>query len=253
MSLRRRLAIKTMDLSTRDPIRPLVRALAGDRGARCPCCGLLVKRFAPLNEPDRSCWVCKSLERHRAVKLYFGDHPELVRSGMKVLHVAPEKALRMIFTSIPGVEYQSGDLFADLGPETLDVTDLSFPDASFDAVICNHVLEHVPDDRKAMRELRRVLRPGGWALLLVPDLEWNTALTDEEPLINDPAEQERRFGQHDHVRRYGWDYVERLEEAGFEVDVVRQEQEFSPQQMRRYRLARGGFPEPLFFGRTAAQ
>jgi SAM-dependent methyltransferase len=101
--------------------------------------------------------------------------------------------------------------------ERMDVTDIHHPDESFDVIYCSHVLEHVPDDRLAMSELRRVLKRAGWAVLLVPITAEQTI---EDPTVTDPAERERLFGQHDHVRRYGPDYVDRLREAGFDVVVT---------------------------------
>jgi SAM-dependent methyltransferase len=182
------------------------------------------------------------------VALLFEQRPGMLRPGMRMLHIAPEPALCRLFAVIPMSEYVSGDLTGEFGPQRIDVTDLApFADSSFDAVVCNHVLEHVPDDRLAMAELRRVLKPGGWALLLVPDVR--DAVTVEDPWIADPEEQLRRFGQHDHVRRYGWDYVKRLSAAGFEVTVERPDQLFDVRTIHRNRLERSGDLEPLFLAR----
>jgi SAM-dependent methyltransferase len=106
------------------------------------------------------------------------------------------------------------------------------------------VLEHVPDDRLAMRELARVLKPGGWAVLLIPDVA--AEHTDEDPSVSDPDVRRRRFGQHDHVRRYGWDYVNRLREAGFAVEVERPEEHLPERVIARYRLRKFGDVEPIF-------
>jgi SAM-dependent methyltransferase len=210
----------------------------------CPCCGSSFRRFKAYNGPDRVCWDCGAMERHRSLWLYMDRHPELFRPGMSVLHVAPEPVLRKRLARLPEVRYVSGDLTGEFGPERIDVTQLEFADASFDAVICNHVLEHVPDDRRAMREIARVLKPGGWAVLQVPDVE--ATRTDEDTGVTDPAERERRFGQHDHVRRYGWDYVGRLEEAGLSVAVERQETEIPPEIVEQCRLRKFGEVEPIF-------
>ena len=164
-----------------------------------------------------------------------------------MLHVAPEAVLRERLRAIPGVTYVSGDLSAESGPERIDVTALRFDDSTFDLVICNHVLEHVPDDRRAMREIARVLKPGGEAILLVPDVA--TLETDEDLSIVDPTERVLRFGQSDHVRRYGWDYVERLREVGFTVEVERPETVLSEELIARYRLRKFGEVEPLFLCR----
>ncbi len=165
--------------------------------------------------------------------------------------MAPENVLRNRLRSVPGAEYHGGDLTAEFGPERIDVTDLQFPDESMDIVVCNHVLEHVPDDRRAMSEIRRVLKPGGWALLLVPDLEGETVLdaTDEDATVTSPEERLRRFGQADHVRRYGWDYLQRLELAGLDPEVVDPATVFPPEVVERSRLAKHGAVEPLIFCR----
>jgi SAM-dependent methyltransferase len=176
--------------------------------------------------------------------LYLEAHPEMVRPGLRVLHVAPEPALRLRFETIPTVHYVGGDLDQRFGSARVDVTDIDFPDDSFDAVLCNHVLEHVPDDRRALRELRRVLAPGGWASLLVPLVD-ELPVTDEDPTVTDPGERLRRFGQDDHVRRYGQDYVERVRGAGFEPELVRMDDVLSDDQLERMRLVKFGEVEPL--------
>jgi SAM-dependent methyltransferase len=238
MSLRSRLV-------ERPEARPLVELLVRGSAVHCPCCGSSFRRFRDFSGSNRMCWRCESLERHRSLTLLFAQRPELFTPGMSILHVAPEPALRLAFERVPAVRYVSGDLTAEFGPEEIDVTDLSqFDDASFDAVVCNHVLEHVSDDQRAMRELRRVLKPGGWGVLLVPDVRDPT--TDEDPSLGDPEERLARFGQRDHVRRYGWDYVDRLATAGFKVTVEDPAARFSDAEIERARLRKLGELEPLF-------
>jgi SAM-dependent methyltransferase len=228
----------------------MAAAMRGER-VRCPCCGSSFRHFkSHAGVPDRLCWTCGSAERHRLVTHYFDAHPELLRSGMSILHIAPERALARRLHRIPDVRYIGGDLHAEYGNVSIDVTDIQFKDAMFDAVLCSHVLEHVPDDRRAMAEIRRVLKPAGWALLLVPDV--HDEVTDEEPTIADPEEQLRRFGQCDHVRRYGWDYVSRLEQAGFSVDVIRMESLLSEETIERERLRKHGEVEPIFIARASS-
>jgi len=221
------------------------------RRVTCPCCGGQWRRFARVHdERDRACWSCGSLERDRLLWLYLDDHGDFVRPGMDVLHVAPEPALQERLRGLPEVRYVSGDLDSPLADVLLDVTDIQFADASFDLVVCNHVLEHVPDDAAAMRELLRVLRPGGLAILLVPDVREER--TVEDPSITDPDERRRLFGQDDHVRTYGWDYLDRLRSAGFEVEVVQLEEELGPDAIERHRLRKFGEVEPIFLGRRPA-
>ena len=165
---------------------------------------------------------------------------------MSILHVAPEPSLSQLLRAIPNVEYVGGDITRQYGPERIDVTNLEFADGRFDATVCNHVLEHVPEDTTAMREICRALKPGGWAILQVPDVWANQ--TDEDPNIT-AADARARFGQADHVRQYGWDYVDRLRAAGFEVQVSRGEGIFTPKMIERYRLRKFGEIEPIFFAR----
>jgi len=124
--------------------------------------------------------------------------------------------------------------------EKMDITDIQHPNGNFDIIYCSHVLEHVPDDRKAMSEFYRVLRPSGWAVLNVPI---TADTTYEDPSITDPDERERLFGQHDHVRRYGPDYKDRLEDAGFHVSVYSAEEFLSPSDIERQGMANGAAGE----------
>jgi SAM-dependent methyltransferase len=220
------------------------RANTGD-AVECSCCGSTFRQFEPLKLPNRRCWTCGSLERHRGIALWLNENPGMLTADSSVLHVAPERALRdRIETSVG--EYVSGDLERKYGPERIDVTQLAQTDESLDAVICSHVLEHVPEDRKALGEIRRVLKPGGWAILNTP-IVGDT--TDEDPSVTDPAERERRFRQHDHVRLYGWDFLDRVRDAGLRVDL------WTPDDQRtieRFRLAYDGKVAPLILGRRDA-
>jgi SAM-dependent methyltransferase len=213
---------------------------------QCPCCGARYRDFAPFKGPDRICWRCGSLERDRLLWLFFDRNPSLFTSDMRILHVAPEEALRPRLERAAG-RYVCGDLTGAFGDQVIDVTRIAFADRSFDAVICNHVLEHVPDDVAAMSELRRVLVPGGWAILLVPDVR--LAQTIEDRAVTDPAERLRRFGQEDHVRRYGLDYLDRLTGAGFTPQALDLSAELGEELIARHRLRKFGRLEPIFLCR----
>jgi ubiquinone/menaquinone biosynthesis C-methylase UbiE len=152
-----------------------------------------------------------------------------------VLHFAPERIFEAWLGSQPNLDYVSTDLERARAMVKADITDLPFPDDSFDVILCSHVLEHVMDDRKAMRELYRVLRSGGWALVLVP-IDFTRAETFEDPSVFAPADRERLFGQADHVRIYGRDFMARLEEAGFTVRVEDFMRELGESETRRYGL-----------------
>jgi SAM-dependent methyltransferase len=152
------------------------------------------------------------------VWLYFQQLTALFDNQPKtMLHVAPESCLVQQLRDRLGATYITADLLDSRVMVQMDITAIPYPDASFDVIYCSHVLEHIPDDRKAMREFRRVLKPDGWAVLTVPI---TADTTIEDPVIVDPAERLRLFGQADHVRRYGPDYVDRLRDAGFAVTVT---------------------------------
>lgn len=194
------------------------------RGRRygCPICNKRYSYFLPYEgifpSYNALCPGCYSLERHRTLWLclqYLQARGDLRLKG-KMLHVAPELSLAKKFKSL--FDYLSVDMDASKAMKAADITRLGFPDNNFHAIVCNHVLEHVPSDRQAMSELYRVLKPGGWASLQVPRTE---SLTDEDPTVTDPQERLRRFGQEDHVRLYGKDYFDRLREAGFRVEVLK--------------------------------
>jgi len=183
----------------------------------CPVCATEQRPFAAFNgRAGAQCRVCGSLERHRQVWVW------LERSGVlsslatkRVLDLAPHRALGPALARVAGA-YDSGDLLPGKAQRVVDVCAMDFADAAFDLIVCSHVLEHVPDDSSAMRELCRVLAPGGVALLSVP----LRGEVTEEDFSCDEAERLRRFGQADHVRRYGWDFFDRLRAAGFTADPV---------------------------------
>lgn len=196
-------------------LRSRIAAWAGG-GRECPCCGATPARFGPggpSHRLDAKCPRCGSLERHRLLWLLLRERPELAAGT--VLHVAPEPVLAALLRS-HARRYVSADLMASADAR-MDITRLALRSASVDLLLASHVLEHVADDRAAMAEASRVLRPGGVALLHVP-IDDGRAETDEDPTVTDPAERVRRFGQDDHVRLYGRDFTGRVEAAGFRLE-----------------------------------
>jgi SAM-dependent methyltransferase len=198
-------------------------ATARHRGStvHCPVCDHDFDRFKDAwNRPGALCWRCGAHERHRAQWLLFERRPELLAPVRSMLHFSPEWCLRRRLAARPNLRYVTSDLDtaqdADL---RLDVTATGLPDGAFDAVLCSHVLEHVPDDAAAMRELRRITAPDGWCLVMVP-LALERAATYEDPAIATPQDRRREFLQHDHVRLYAPDIADRLRAAGFAVEVV---------------------------------
>ena len=187
--------------------RPVVaQAMRGD-AVECPICGGRFRKFASKHgaggrRRGARCPRCGSLERHRLLWLYLTQEKDLLAPPTRLLHFAPEPGIGERLQARPGLDYLSADLNAPPAMVEMDVQAIPADDASFDAVICNHVLEHVPDDRQAMREILRVLKPGGWAIIGVP-LQQSRDVTFEDPAITSPAERERVYGQFDHVRIYG--------------------------------------------------
>ena len=225
---------------------PQLAERSGDEFVHCPCCNGVFPAFiagGPNLRPNAYCPRCGSLERHRLLWLFLREKTNFFSANLKVLHVAPEKIFQEAFKMLPNLDYISADLASPLAMIKMDVTDIQFADNTFDVIICSHVLEHVPGDRKAMRELLRVLKPGGWAILQVP-IDMTRAETFEDPGITDPAERQRLFGQDDHVRWYGRDYGERLRESGFEVNVQSFAREMSPESVQRTGIV---LDEDIFF------
>jgi len=190
------------------------------KGRLCPVCGKSSRKFESFGTPPRAdaqCIFCDALERHRFVWRYFESETNLFDGKpKKVLHVAPENCFESRLRKRLGQNYITADLLDPHAMVKMDITDIQYPDDYFDVIYCSHVLEHVLDDRKAMREFHRTLKPDGWAILHVPI---TVETTFEDPSIVDPADRLRVFGQVDHVRRYGNDYIDRLRESGFTVKV----------------------------------
>jgi len=177
-----------------------------------------------------------SLERHRALWLFLQRHTDFFENTEAgILHLAPEQAFVKRFKKIFGRNYVTVDLHSPLAEIKADITDLPFDDDYFDVILCNHVLEHIPDDHKAMQELYRVMKPGGYGIFQVP-LEAEREKTFEDPSISDPKKRAELFGQYDHVRVYGKDYFDRLREAGFIVEAIPVANIFTSDEIRRYVL-----------------
>lgn len=204
----------------------------------CPVCENGFDRFLPfglIRREEALCPYCQSLERHRLLWLFLQKGTNLLDGSPKrLLHVAPEAGLGRLLQGIRGIEYLSSDYAPGRAMVQMDITSIDMPDSSFDIVICNHVLEHVSDDRKAMAEFVRVLRPEGWAILQVPMTD--NPETYEDASITSPEEREKAFGQWDHVRLYGQDYFERLRSSGFVVTASSYVQDISPSRRVRFGL-----------------
>lgn len=186
----------------------------------CPVCGRGSKSFAVYGQrrrPNARCPRCGAMERHRFARLLLERREELWgQSTKRMVHFAPEPGLSEWFRKRLGKGYMTANLDGSGVDMSLDLTALGLTDGCLDALYCSHILEHITEDRQAMRELRCVLRPGGWALISVPIMAETTL---EDPSVTDPAERLRLYKQEDHVRIYGRDFPDRLVEAGFSVQV----------------------------------
>ena len=227
---------------------PVVGLLYAGRGRECPICGARRRRFLPYGyvtpREDALCPRCLSLERHRALWLCLTRRDDFRFAG-RMLHIAPEvcfkKRLRRMMQQAGG-QYVTADLESPLADLHFDVQQIPLGDDWADIIICNHLLEHVADDRRAMRELHRVMRAGGWGVATVP-VDTARERTFEDDSVTDPAERTRIFGQYDHRRIYGRDYAERLHEAGFDVEVIDPTALLSDSECRTYAVRRD---EPVY-------
>jgi len=207
----------------------------------CPIC-LQTVTFVPAGEPVRrpfaGCPYCGSLERHRMLYLFLRQKTNLFRDQLSVLHFSPEPGLGGVLAAQRNLNYATSWYETDREADFhLDLTNLALPENSWDVLIVYHILEHISDDRKAMREMFRVLKPGGWAAVQVPTREAPDTL--EDPRVVDPKERAEKFGNADHVRYYGWrDFADRLTQAGFQVTIERLGHELSDSAIREFALDR---------------
>ena len=188
------------------------------KNVECPICNHPYRSFLPYGRinprPNALCPNCLSLERHRLIWLYLHDKTNFFSAKLKVLHIAPEPCFMKPFEKLHGEGYITADIESPLAKVKMDIHQIPFGENHFDAVLCNHVLEHVQNDIKAMSEINRVLKPGGWAILQVPFFHPIPEVTFEDNSITDPRAREKAFGQDDHVRKFGKDYSKRIEQAG---------------------------------------
>ena len=190
----------------------------------CPCCHGDDIEFIDWKPTYKNvvCSNCKTHPRHRTLVLYLQRHPTFADSHLRLLHFAPHSAVRKYLNSLPKLDYITADIegYAHGQPVDykIDATSIPFADNQFDVILCSHVLEHIEQDTMAIKELYRVLKPGGWAFLAVPINAG--AVTFEDSTIVDPQLRAKYFGQANHVRYYGTDYKTRLEGVGFKVNEL---------------------------------
>ena len=206
----------------------------------CPICENKFRKMLPYGNKgavNRLCPSCLSLERHRLIWLYLKQKTGFFTDNLKVLHIAPEQSFFKRFKALENLDYTTGDLESPIVDIHFDIQNIPFEDNTYDVVMANHVLEHIPDEYKATSELYRILKPGGWAILQVP-INPNFKETYEDKSITDPKEREKHFGQYDHLRYHGLDYASRLEKSGFKVDSNMFVEELGEELIEKYRLSK---------------
>lgn len=226
-------------------ITPVVGLLYVGRGVECPVCGGRYRRFMPYgyvhSRKNALCPRCLSLERHRLLWIYLQQQSDFFKGNATVLHIAPERCFIKRFERMLGDRYVTADLESPLAKVKMDIQSIPFEEGSFDVILCNHILEHVDNDRKAIAEMFRVMRSGGWGIMLSP-VDQSRESTYEDPSITDDEGRAKAFGQHDHWRAYGRDYPQRLEQAGFRVESIDYIKELSAEQ-----IAKGGLTSEIIY------
>lgn len=223
-------------------IRPIIAYSLRGSNYIDPIDGKSFRKFLPYGYEQQRENVLSpstlSLERHRLLWLYLKNETGLFTEKIKLLHFAPEQAFYKRFKKMRNLEYTTTDLNSPLADVKADICNLPFKDNSFNFILCNHVLEHIPDDTKAMQELYRVLEPGGTAILQIPQ-DLSRAVTFHDDSITSRKERAKIFGQYDHVRVYGRDYFDKLRSIGFNVQEIAYTKSLDASDIDKYRLAKG--------------
>jgi len=222
--------------------RPILAFFMKGNNFTDPIDGKSFKSFLPYGYGNQRNNVLSpstlSLERHRLLWLYLKNETDFFTAKKKVLHFAPEQAFYKRFRKMTNLDYTTTDLNSPLADVKADICDLPFEDSEYDVILCNHVLEHIPDDTKAMHELYRVLKPGGMGIFQIPQ-DLTRSVTFEDDSITDRKERAKIFGQYDHVRVYGRDYFEKLRSIGFKVEEVDYTTILSQDDVVKYCLTKG--------------
>ena len=221
------------------PFFKLISIFYTGNNVDCPICRKSFKKFFPYGREARDnalCTNCLSLERHRLIYLYLKRETSIFTKNTQLLHIAPEACLIDIFRKSDNIEYTTADLYSPLADIKMDIHNMPFDDNNFDFILCNHVLEHVENDIKALSEIKRVLKKGGRAIVQVPFYHPIPDKTIEDKSITSKADREKIYGQDDHVRKYGKDYDKRLKEVGLKTMVVNQNKFLSNSEQKMYAI-----------------
>ena len=222
------------------PFKLVAPILYKGNNVSCPVCERSFSKFLSYGSDlkHRENVLCPydlTLERHRLMWLYLKNETDFFTAKQKLLHIAPEQCFHKTFKKMENIDYLTGDLESPIADMHFDLHEIPLEDNQFDIVFCNHVLEHVNDANQCMRELYRVMKPGGWGIFQVPQ-DMTREETYEDPAITSPEEREKHFWQKDHVRLFAKDYPEWLKRAGFEITEFHPKEQFSKEEIERYRL-----------------
>lgn len=207
----------------------------------CNCCGGKFSQFLPygnVKRADAVCPRCNALERNRVLWHFLNNELKISEKKWKVLHFAPEKTIELQLKKRSNLEYFGADLNPQLADYVVDITKIPFDDNTFDLIICAHVLGHVPDEGLGIRELKRVLKPSGLAIVMTV-INLDNPTTYENPAVQTPAEKLAHYGEDDLVRLHGRDFGDRLTAQGFKVEAVDYRLQFSEADRRKYGLGSG--------------
>ena len=221
------------------PFFKIISIFYTGNNVECPICRKSFKKFFPYGREARDnalCTNCLSLERHRLIYLYLKRESSIFTKNTQLLHIAPEACLIDIFKKSDNIEYTTADLYSPLAEIKMDIHNMPFDNNYFDFILCNHVLEHVENDIKALSEIKRVLKKGGRAIVQVPFYHPIPNKTIENKSITSKADREKLYGQDDHVRKYGKDYDKRLKEGGLKTMVIDQSKFLSNSEKIKYGL-----------------
>ena len=221
--------------------RPIITLLLKGDTYTDPIDGNSFRKFLPYGyENQRKNALSPStlsLERHRLMWLFLKNETTFFTSEkkLKTLHIAPEQCFLELFKKQKNLDYITSDLESPIADVKADICNLPFENQSFDVIFCNHVLEHIVDDKKAMQELFRVLKKEGFGIFQIPQ-DLSRQKTFEDNSITNKKERAEIFGQYDHVRVYGRDYFDKLRSVGFKVDEIKYSQKISSKELERFCL-----------------
>lgn len=223
-------------------VRPIIALFLKGNNFTDPIDGKSFRKFLPYGygkqRENALSPSTLSLERHRLLWMYLKEKTDFFTAQKTMLHMAPEQCFLPLFRKQKNLDYTTADLYSPIADVKADICNLPFEESSFDVVFCNHVLEHITDDTKAMQELYRVLKPGGMGIFQIPQ-DLSRATTFEDDTITDQKERAQIFGQYDHVRVYGRDYFDKLRSIGFKVDEVDYTKKIAPEMVERFCLSKG--------------